>query len=68
MHLSSEADLYKILQGGVGIPKLFWYGTEGLYNILVIELLGPSLEDLFNYCNKQFSLNTSLKLAEEIVK
>lgn len=41
-----------------GIPILKWFGTEGDYNILVIELLGPSLEDLFNFCGKQFSLKT----------
>lgn len=33
-----------------GIPKLFYFGTEGDYNVLVIELLGPNLEDLLSYC------------------
>jgi hypothetical protein len=34
----------------VGIPGVKWFGSEGDYNVLVIDLLGPSLEDLFNYC------------------
>lgn len=30
----------------VGIPQIYHFGQEGLHNILVIDLLGPSLEDL----------------------
>ena len=32
------------LQGGVGLPEVKWYGVEGDYNVMVIDLLGPSLE------------------------
>ncbi|TKR64022.1 hypothetical protein L596_024619 [Steinernema carpocapsae] len=42
-----ESRVYKILQGGVGIPHIRWYGVERDFNILVMDLLGPSLEDLF---------------------
>ncbi|GFP96310.1 casein kinase i homolog hrr25 [Phtheirospermum japonicum] len=34
-----------------GIPSLKWFGVDGEYNVMVIDLLDPSLEDLFNYCN-----------------
>jgi len=47
--LAYEYKLYKILAGGVGIPPVRWFGKEGDYNVLVMDLLGPSLEDLFNY-------------------
>ena len=48
-----EKTLYKILQGGVGIPHIRWYGPERDYNVLVMDLLGPSLEDLFNFCSRR---------------
>ncbi|XP_019198821.1 PREDICTED: casein kinase 1-like protein 2 isoform X2 [Ipomoea nil] len=62
-----EAKLYKLLQGGTGIPNVKWYGVEGDYNGLVIDLLGPSLEDLFNFCSRQLSLKTVLMLADQMI-
>jgi casein kinase 1 len=50
-----------------GIPSLRWFGTEGDYNALVIDLLGPSLENLFDYCGKKFSLKTVLMLADQMI-
>ncbi|CAM8986330.1 unnamed protein product [Rhodiola kirilowii] len=47
--LHYESKLYKILQGGAGIPYTKWFGVEGDYTVLVMDLLGPSLEDLFNF-------------------
>ncbi|XP_057964126.1 casein kinase 1-like protein 10 isoform X2 [Malania oleifera] len=65
--LHYESKLYVFLQGGTGIPHLKWFGVEGEYNIMVIDLLGPSLEDLFNYCNRKFTLKTVLMLADQLI-
>ena len=48
-----ESKLYKILGGGVGIPTVRSFTVEGDYNVMVMDLLGPSLEDLFNFCDRR---------------
>jgi len=65
--LQYESRLYKVLQGGVGIPHMRWFGLERNYNILVMDLLGPSLEDLFNFCSRRFTLKTVLMLADQMI-
>uniref|UniRef100_H2NJN6 Casein kinase I isoform alpha n=1 Tax=Pongo abelii TaxID=9601 RepID=H2NJN6_PONAB len=62
-----ESKLYTILQGGVGIPHMHWYGQEKDNNVLVMDLLGPSLEDLFNFCSRRFTMKTVLMLADQMI-
>ncbi|GMP90629.1 hypothetical protein CsSME_00041664 [Camellia sinensis var. sinensis] len=65
--LHYESKIYMLLQGGTGISSLKWFGVESEYNVMVIDLLGPSLEDLFNYCNRKFTLKTVLMLADQLI-
>ena len=65
--LEYESKVYKTLAGGVGVPFVRWFGTECDYNAMVLDLLGPSLEDLFNFCSRKFSLKTVLLLADQLV-
>lgn len=62
-----ESKLYRLLQGGTGIPNVRWFGVDGDYNVLVMDLLGPSLEDLFNFCSRKLSLKTVLMLADQMI-
>ena len=52
----------------VGTPHdcFRWYGAEKDYNVLVMDLLGPSLEDLFNFCSRRFTMKTVLMLADQV--
>ena len=53
-----------VAQAPTGIPKMLKEGISPESNCLyaVFDLLGPSLEDLFNLCQRKFSLKTVLIL------
>lgn len=65
--LQSEADIYETLAGGTGIPHVHWYGGEGEFEVMVFDLLGPSLGDLFEFCGRKFSLKTVLMIANQLI-
>lgn len=69
--LRNEVDIYKTLSGGrrkpEGIPRVKWFGQECDYYVMIHNLLGPSLEDLFEYCGRSFSLKTVLLLADQLI-
>ena len=62
-----ESKIYTTLKGGTGIPNIYWCGTLGKYNILIIDYLGKSLETLFNDCYHKFSLKTTIMLIEQML-
>lgn len=65
--LDSEAKMCRLFAGGVGVPNVHWYGSEGNYNVMVMDLLGPSLDELLAFCNGRFSLKTVLMLADQMI-
>ena len=65
--LLKESKILMSLQGDIGIPKLYWHGSYQIYNAFIMELLGQSLEDLFNSCNRKFTLLTTLMLAGQML-
>ncbi|OLY85140.1 Casein kinase I-like protein [Smittium mucronatum] len=65
--LRDEYRTYKILSGVDGIPAVYYFGLEGLYSVLCIDLLGPSLEDMFDLCKRKFSVKTTAMIAKQMI-
>jgi len=65
--LKKEVKIYKMLEGIEKIPKIYWSGSQGNYNCLIMDLLGPSLKSIMKKINKPFSLGTTLKISIQIL-
>ncbi len=65
--LAAEFDIYQQLTPHTGIPNVRWFGKEGDYYIMVMDLLGQNLETLFNRCNRKLSLKTILMLGDQMI-
>jgi serine/threonine protein kinase len=66
-----EAKMYKYLwntANAVGIPKVRAVTTEGNYNIMLMDLLGASVEDIFVESNKIMSLKSALMLGYQMME
>jgi casein kinase 1 len=62
-----EYKIYKYLQNGFGIPKVYECSKDKKYTILIMDLLGDSLEKKFNECKRKFSLLTVLMIMDQLV-
>jgi serine/threonine protein kinase len=65
--LRTEGERYALLQSGTGFPRFHFFSTQDDFHALGIELIGPSLVDLMEYCGGRFSLKTVLLLADQAI-
>ena len=70
--LKYESTVLNYLQGGtypppIGIPALYDFLRSENFHYMMMELLGPSLEDLFEICHNKFSLKTILSLGDQML-
>lgn len=66
----NEYKIYKYLSKSnfkIGVPKIYDFMKTPDYDIMVMQLLGPSLEDLLNNNNRNFNLQTVFLLAKQII-
>ena len=50
------------------IPEVYYYGIEGDRDVMIMDLLGPSLEELLEKCGGKFSLKTVLMCIEQMLQ
>ena len=67
-----ESKLIHKLRGKTYVPFLHFVGDEKsedgkAYHVMVMDLLGKSLEDLFQECRRKFDLRTCLHIATQMV-
>ena len=62
--LAHEWEVYKSMDSGPGIPHILWCGAEHGYQAMSMSLF---LEDLFNRCDRKFTLKMVLMLADQLV-
>lgn len=66
----NEYRIYQYLQKcgfTIGLPKIYEFIQTSDYNIMFMQLLGPSLDDLLTKYNKKFSLPTVMLLADQTI-
>ena len=66
--LRHEYKVYRELQNAPGFARVHYFGTQDSYNLMVMDLLGPSLEDQFNKCSRRFTLKTVLLIADQMLE
>lgn len=66
--LRHEYKVYREMQNCHGFCNVYFFGVQDNYNVMVMDLLGPSLEDLFNKCGRKFSLKTVLQIADQMLE
>lgn len=55
-------------QENIGIPKVYGFDRmENKYNYMIMDFLGPSVSDLYQLCEKNFSLETILMIGIQML-
>uniref|UniRef100_A0AC34QTF4 Protein kinase domain-containing protein n=1 Tax=Panagrolaimus sp. JU765 TaxID=591449 RepID=A0AC34QTF4_9BILA len=65
--LLHEHKVYRTLNHSIGIPTVLHVCSDSHRNYLIMDLLGPSLEDLFNFCRRKFSTTTVAAIADQMI-
>ena len=55
------------MQGSPGVPIIHWFGVEGDFTVMIMTIMGPNLEQLFEFCDYQFSMKTILCIATQLI-
>ena len=65
--LEYESRIHRDLNNIVGFPKFYGIVKGKKQTVTVMDYLGPSLEDLFDFCDRKFSIKTVLMIGIQIL-
>ena len=65
--LMFESRIYQIMSGSVNVPRLHYQCEEPDRNVMVIDLMGKSIEALLTQCGRRFSIKTVCMLADQMI-
>lgn len=65
--LPNEARVLQDLQGLLGVPKLYWSGSQGEQYYLVMDLLGHSVDELFKSSGERGAVRTTVQLGVQVL-
>jgi serine/threonine protein kinase len=66
--LPIEKCVFEIMYKNLYIPKMFYFGIHNDYTVLAMDLLGPSVEDLLNFCGRKLSPKTISMIIEQVLR
>ncbi|CAE7532545.1 CKL7 [Symbiodinium necroappetens] len=70
--LKTEYDTLRIIsaanENAQGFSKPFWFGVEGRFSCLAMELLGRSLEDRMQQCGKKLTPQSCVLIIDQILR
>lgn len=65
--LKTEKHVLETMSDIEGFPAILSFGNQHENNFLAMELLGPNLSDLYEFCNNKFSLQCVLLIGIQIL-
>ncbi|CAD7925607.1 unnamed protein product [Amoebophrya sp. A120] len=67
--LLEEAKVLQKLQGLIGVPRLFGYGVQGIQNVMVMEMVGPSMAQMLaRHGSNEFDVKTWVLIALQMLR
>jgi len=67
--LLHEGDVYRKLVGCPGVANVTWFGMHGSdYNVLVMDLLGPTLYGVWARLGHRLSMRTLLAIVDQTLE
>lgn len=65
--IAHEAHTLQATAGGIGIPILHWFETVNDKEVMILDTMGPTLEELFTKSGRYFGMRTLLLFAEQML-